>query len=84
MVLDEFLRFVGFTLFTLDQCFYARIVNEVKTILAVYVDNIVSLSDTVQSMQEVDDSLSSKFQMKDLGQLQFCFGINAERLYQKS
>ena len=61
--------------------FYVHSVNRVKTILAVYADDIAILSDTVQSMQEVNDSLSSKFQMKDLGQLQFRFGINAETLY---
>ena len=62
----------------MNQCVYARSVNDVKTILAVYVDDIVILSDTVQSMQEIKDSLSSKFLMKDLGQLKFCLGINAE------
>jgi len=44
----------------------------------VYVDDIVILSDTEQSQLETKESLSAKFQMKDLGQLHVCLGINAE------
>ena len=63
MVLDEFRRPLGFMSSSVDQCVYVRSVNDAKTILAGYVDDIVILSDTVQSMQDIKDSL--KLQISD-------------------
>ena len=48
----------------MDQCVCVRSVNNVKTILTVYLDGIVILSDIVKSMQEINDSLSFKFLIK--------------------
>jgi hypothetical protein len=75
-VLDEYLKSLGFFQSSADQCVYVRNTNGVKTLLAVYVDDIVLLSDNEQSMSEIKTALSSRFQMKDLGQLHFCLGIN--------
>jgi histone deacetylase 1/2 len=78
LVLDEFLKSLGFSPSSADQCVYTRDVNGVKTILAVYVDDIVILSDSEQSIQEIKKSLCAKFKMKDLEHVHFCLGINAE------
>lgn len=78
LALDDYLKSLGFSPSQADQCVYVRDVREVKVILAVYVDDIIILSDTEQSMQDIKQSLNQKFKMKDLGQLQFCLGINAE------
>lgn len=77
-VLDDHLQSLGFVSSGVDQCVYVRNDKNVKTILAVYVDDIVILSDTQQSMTEIKESLSSRFLMKDLGQLHFCLGISTE------
>lgn len=78
LVLDEYLTSLGFRPSDADQCVYVRVTNGVKSIIAVYVDDLVILSDTMDSMQDIKTALSSKFLMKDLGQLHYCLGISAE------
>lgn len=78
MVLDEYLKSLGFVSSGADQCVYVYDDSNAKVILAVYVDDIIILSDTEKSMQDIKQSLNKRFKMKDLGQLHFCLGINAE------
>ena len=48
-------------------------------IIAVYVDNLILMAETVQEMEEMKEGLASTFRMKDIGELCFCLGINFER-----
>jgi len=73
-----FLQSLSFTPSSVDQCLYVQSVNDVKTILAVNVDDNVITSYTVESMQEIKDLPNLKVLMKDMGQLQFCLSINAD------
>ena len=48
-------------------------------IIAVYVDDLILMAETVQEMEEMKEGLVSTFRMKDMGELCFCLGINFER-----
>lgn len=61
------------------MCVYTRDVQGVKTIVAVYVDDLIVLSDTEQAMATLKQDLASRFKMKDLGKLHYCLGINIEQ-----
>jgi hypothetical protein len=76
LVLDDYLKSLGFSQSSADQCVYIRNDGDQQTLLAVYVDDIVLLSDSEQSMQGIKSSLSQKFKMKDLGPIHYVLGIS--------
>ena len=77
-VLDVYLRSIGFTQSSTDQCVYIKQSDSVQPIIDVYVDDLVILSDQQNALDKVKQALSARFQMKDLGELKFCLGIQAE------
>ena len=46
-------------------------------IIAVYVDDLAETSEEIQRMKKC---LSDAFQMKDMGELQYCLGVNFHQL----
>lgn len=78
-VLDGFLKSLGFLQATADQCIYTRLASNVQTIIAVYVDDLVIMSETTAELDNVKSSLSSKFKMKDLGEIHHCLGVSIAR-----
>ena len=50
-----------------------------KTIICVYVDDLILMTDTDEDMHAIKHALEDRFQMKDLGQLHYCLGITVER-----
>ena len=75
-VLDEHLKTLGFSQSSAVRCVYIRNNGDEQTLLAVYVDDIVLLTDSEKSMDVIKASLSQRFRMKDLGQLHFVLGIS--------
>ena len=45
-------------------------------IVAVYVDDLILITETPDGMQHIKESLSTIFKMKDLGKLHYCLGVN--------
>jgi hypothetical protein len=78
-VLDEYLKSIGFKQSAADNCVYIRWNGEEKMMIAVYVDDLVMMSDSELQMKEVKKALSSRFKMTDLGPLHHCLGIVVER-----
>ena len=76
IVLDTFLKSLNFTQSNADQCVYIRNNNEQKTIIAVYVDDLVIIANLESDVKKVKTALANRFQMKDLGELHYCLGIN--------
>ena len=76
LVLDQYLKSLGFSQSSADQCVYIRNDGGQQTLLAVYVDDIVILSDSEKSMHDIKSSLSQKFKMKDLGPIHYVLGIS--------
>lgn len=58
-----------------DPCVYLR-VRESLEVIAVYVDDLIILTSTLEEMDKVKKSLEKKFRMKDMGQLHYCLGIS--------
>ena len=71
----DYLESIGFKESGADSCVFVRTTDDV-TIVAVYMDDLILLAKTTGEMQEVKDSLSSRFKMKDLGKLHYCLGIS--------
>ena len=76
--LNQYLESLGFVQTTADMCVYVRDRDSVKTIIAVYVDDLIIMSDTETELNLVKSDLSSKFKMKDMGKLHYCLGITIQ------
>ena len=54
---------------------YVRDTNTLS-IVAVYVDDLIIVTNTDEEMQEVKQIPQSQFKIKDMGELHYCFGIS--------
>ena len=72
-VLHEFLLGIDFHQSTADPCVFIR--NDELFILLVFVDDIILATQHDKTMNNVKDSLKSRFTMKDLGPICFFLGI---------
>ena len=73
-VFHEYLISLGFIQSQADSCVYIR----GKHIIAVYVDGLILLTNTEEDMNNIKESLTKKFKMKDMGELHYCLGISME------
>ena len=78
-MLDSFLKSVEFKQSLADQCIYVREKGSVKTIIAVYVDDLVVMCSSEPELNHVKQLLANRFKMQDLGELQFVLGISVKR-----
>ncbi|RVW98911.1 Retrovirus-related Pol polyprotein from transposon TNT 1-94 [Vitis vinifera] len=69
----------GFKENTVDQCIYLKFSGRKFIILVLYVDDILLASSNVGLLHETKQFLSSKFDMKDLGDASFVLGIQIYR-----
>lgn len=74
-VLTEFLLQDGFIQNNADHCVFTRF-DEHRMIIAVYVDDLILISDVTEIMSGMKRLLSERFRMKDMGQLHYCLGVN--------
>ena len=58
-----------------DKCVYIQKTKTSTLIVVVYVDDIIVATDRVEIFEKLKDDLSREFQMKDLGKLHYCLGI---------
>ena len=56
-------------------CIYIKY-SSTLVIIAVYVDDLILITESVDELDEVKKSLETRFEMKDLGNINFCLGIN--------
>ena len=63
-----------------DPCVFICENKEKKLeIIAVYVDDLILIAETSGEIQEMKKCLSDTFRMKDMGQLQYCLGVNFDQ-----
>ena len=74
-VLDDHLRGMGFVQSSSDPCIYIASEGE-SFIIGVYVDDIVLAGRSQKRMDEVKRDISEKFEVKDLGELNYFLGVN--------
>ncbi|RVW13644.1 Retrovirus-related Pol polyprotein from transposon TNT 1-94 [Vitis vinifera] len=76
---DHVITSFGFKENTVDQCIYLKFSGSKFIILVLYVDDILLASSDVELLHETKRFLSSKFDMKDLGDASFVLGIQIYR-----
>jgi hypothetical protein len=72
---DKTIRNFGFKENVEDNCVYTKFKNGKYIFLILYVDDILLASSDVGLLLETKKFLSSKFDMKDLGEASFVLGI---------
>ena len=81
--LREFMIQIGFVQSDADSCVFTRL-NEHTTIIAVYVDDLILISDVIEVLLETKGLLSEQFRMKDMGPLHYCLGVSVVFGYTRS
>ncbi|WJZ95153.1 hypothetical protein VitviT2T_013943 [Vitis vinifera] len=76
---DQVITSFGFKENTIDQCIYLKFSGSKFIIMVLYVDDILLASSDVELLHETKRFLSSKFDMKDLGNACFVLGIQIYR-----
>lgn len=69
------MKSIGFTQSTSDQCVFVRTGQELE-ILAVYVDDLILITESAESMKNLTDTLKKHYKMKDMGELSYILGIS--------
>jgi hypothetical protein len=72
---DRTIRNFGFIENTMDNCVYAKFKNEKYTFLILYVDDRLLANSDASLLLETKKFLSSKFDMKDLGEVSLVLDI---------
>lgn len=73
---DNRLSEIGYTKSKLEPCLYTKIVDGYKTIVTLYVDDFFIFSNDETETLRLKEILSSKFKIKDLGQIKQCLGMS--------
>ena len=76
---DQTIKNFGFKENVEDNCVYTKFKNGKFIFLVLYVDDILLASSDVSLLLETKKFLSSKFDMKDLGEASFVLGIEIHR-----
>lgn len=77
--LDEGLKSLGLICADFDCCVYYNIKSCDILIIAVYVDDLLIFSSSAILKDELKEKLFNNFDIKDLGELQYCLGIEIQR-----
>ena len=80
-LLNEFLEQKGFKRSKVDPCIYLKGTKDV-IMIALYVDDLIIASTSSKLMAQTKLDLNKRFEMKDLGKLHFCLGV--EIIWDKS
>lgn len=62
-----------------DPCLFQIKKGKIPTLILTYVDDILISSPSVEVMDEVISHLSTKFEVKNLGDIDFCLGMEFKR-----
>ena len=77
-LLHDFLISLKFTQSPSDHCVYIRIIDGTKTVLLVYVDDIIVGSSHEKAANFIKSSLANRFHMKDFGKISNFLGMEFE------
>lgn len=77
--LDDYLRDSGFQRLSSDYGVYLRRNDNELVIIAVYVDDLIALTDSIATMNKIKADFSKTFAMTDGGEIHHCLGIQVHR-----
>ena len=81
--LHSYLLCIGFTQSLYDPCVYTQMCGDQLKIIAVYVDDLIICCKSLQHITDMKDKLSSRYNMKDLGDLNYFLGVKIVLDYKK-
>ena len=70
---------LGFQRTVSDACMYVCVRNGVRTFIALYVDDLLLVSSSMDEIDRVKKSLHAEYGIKDLGAAEFILGIQIRR-----
>uniref|UniRef100_A0ACD5Z493 Uncharacterized protein n=1 Tax=Avena sativa TaxID=4498 RepID=A0ACD5Z493_AVESA len=79
ILFDNAITSYGFSMTEGDHCIYMKIVGGKFVLLSLYVDDILIASNDKAMLMEVKSWLSSKFDMKDMGEASYVLGVEIHR-----
>jgi Reverse transcriptase (RNA-dependent DNA polymerase)/Integrase core domain len=62
-----------------DNCIYIKRSNDYLIIIALYVDDLLILSDSIPKLKQFKQELADTFEMMDMGEARFILGIKIDR-----
>jgi hypothetical protein len=74
-LINAFLVSLGFIRSISDNCIYARFRGDETIILVLYVDDLIIAGSSMAEINTVKRALSQEYEMKDLGKLEWCLGM---------
>ena len=77
--LSDFLISLGFKQSLADPCIFVKWENDELTIISVYVDDLIILADSKETLRSLKAALGNRFKMSDLGELTYCLGLEISR-----
>ena len=77
-VFKEYMESINFKPCTADPCIFVTGEGADLTIIAVYIDNLIVITKTPETMKKIKENLAARFKMKDLGKLHYCLGISIQ------
>ena len=72
---DQTLISNGFSFVEVDKCVYTKYENGECVVISLYVDDILIFGTSLQVVHETKTFLASKFEMKDMGEVNLILGI---------
>uniref|UniRef100_A0A8R7JZD3 Retrovirus-related Pol polyprotein from transposon TNT 1-94 n=1 Tax=Triticum urartu TaxID=4572 RepID=A0A8R7JZD3_TRIUA len=79
ILFDNAITSYGFSMTEGDHCIYFKIMGNKFVLLSLYVDDILIASNDKSTLMEVKTWLSSKFDMKDMGEASYVLGVEIRR-----
>jgi hypothetical protein len=79
ILFDNAITSYGFSMTEGDHCIYTKIIGSNFVLLSLYVDDILIASNDKSILAEVKAWLSSKFDMKDMGEAFYVLGVEIHR-----
>ncbi len=79
MTMDDYLKKAGYRQGTADSCIYVKRVGDSFVIVALYVDDLLLAANNTDLLNAEKLALSNRFEMKDVGEAQYCLGLQIKR-----
>ena len=77
--IDKYLASQGFDRLDSDHSVYVFHVHMNVVMVALYVDDLILVGKHLEDVVKVKSILSNRFEMKDLGEIKYCLGIQVDR-----
>ena len=77
-IFKEYMESINFKPCTADPCIFVTGEGADLTIVAVYVDDLIVITKTPETMKKIKENLAARFKIKDLGKLHYCLGISIQ------